>query len=559
LPHGAGCRGRSDSAGGDGEVAATEAAPAWPDGESAVNVAARGPCDEAILRATAPSPCSRATARWVLAATILGSSIAFIDGTVVNVALPALQEDLNAPVSTVQWVVEAYALFLSALVLVGGSLADRFGRRRVFVFGVALFAASSAACALAPGVRSLVAARAVQGVGAALLVPSSLAILGASFAPRERGRAVGTWSSLTSVAAAIGPIVGGWLVQVASWRAVFFLNLPIAAVVVAIALRKVPETRNPSAKGLDLPGAFAATIGFAALVYGLIEAPAAGWSDPRVWTSLAAGVGAVAAFVVVEARSAHPMVPLDLFRIRAFAGANLLTLFLYAALSAVFFLLPFELIQAQGYSPSQAGAALLPLIVLIFSLSRVAGAVLDRLGPRPPLTVGPAIAAAGFYLLAVPHEDARYATALLPALSILGLGMAITVAPLTTTVLNSVGEREAGIASGINNAVARVAGLIAIAAFGVVASSVFDRALDRRLSERGIAAAASKIPAAERRKLGAAQPPSDLSEPERRRAQQAIAAALVDSFRVSMKIAAVLALLSSACALAFIPPQRAGT
>jgi EmrB/QacA subfamily drug resistance transporter len=521
--------------------------------------AARGPCDEAVLRATEPSPCSRATARWVLAATILGSSMAFVDGTVVNVALPVLQESLNASVSSVQWVVEAYALFLSALVLVGGSLADRFGRRRVFAIGVALFAASSAACALAPGIASLVAARAVQGVGAALLVPSSLAILGASFSQRERGRAVGTWSSLTSVAAAIGPIAGGWLVQVASWRAVFFLNLPIAGAVIAISLRKLPETRNPSAKRLDLPGAFAATIGLAALVYGLIEAPAAGWSDPRVWASLAVGVVALAAFVVIEARSAHPMVPLDLFRIRAFAGANLLTLFLYAALSATFFLLPFELIQAQGYSPTQAGAALLPLIVLIFSLSRLAGAILDRFGARLPLTVGPAIAAVGFFLLAVPHEDARFATALLPALSVLGLGMAITVAPLTTTVLNAVGEREAGIASGINNAVARVAGLLAIAAFGVVASYGFDRALDQRLSERGLASIASKISPAERHKLGAAQAPPDLSEPVRRGAQQAIAAALVDSFRVSMKIAAALALLSSVCALVFIPPHRAGT
>jgi EmrB/QacA subfamily drug resistance transporter len=523
-----------------------------------VSVAAKGPCDEAIVRATEASPCSRATARWVLAATILGSSMAFVDGTVVNVALPVLQESLNASVSSVQWVVEAYALFLSALVLVGGSLADRFGRRRIFASGVVLFAASSAACALAPGVGWLIAARAIQGVGAAMLVPSSLAILGASFAPRERGRAVGTWSSLTSVAAAIGPIAGGWLVQVASWRAVFFLNLPIAALVLAIALRKVPETRNPSAKRLDLPGAIAATIGLAALVYGLIEVPAAGWSDPRVWASLAIGIVGLASFVVIEARSAHPMVPLELFRVRAFAGANLLTLFLYAALSATFFLLPFELIQSQGYSPSQAGAALLPLIVLIFSLSRLAGAILDRFGPRLPLTVGPAIAAAGFFLLSVPHEDARFVTALLPALSILGLGMAITVAPLTTTVLNAVGERDEGIASGINNAVARVAGLLAIAAFGVVASSVFDGALDRRLSERGLAPVASKIPAAERHKLGAAQVPPGLPEPERRGIQQAIAAALADSFRVSMKVSAALALLSSACALVFLPSQRAG-
>ena len=517
-----------------------------------MNVAARGPCDEAILGATAPSPCSRAAARWVLAATILGSSMAFIDGTVVNVALPALQESLKASASSVQWVVEAYALFLSSLVLVGGSLADRFGRRRIFAIGVALFALSSAACALAPDVRALVLARAVQGVGAALVVPSSLAILGAAFSPKERGRAIGTWSSLTAVAAAIGPVAGGWLVQVASWRAVFYVNLPIAAVILAIALRKVPETRNPPEGPLDLPGAALATIGLAALVFGLIEASTSQWTDPRVWLPIAAGVAALAGFVFVEARSAHPMVPLGLFRIRAFSGANLLTLFLYAALSATFFLLPFQLIQAKGYSPTAAGAALAPLIVLISALSRPAGALADRIGPRIPLTVGPAIAALGFFLLAMPHEDARYATTLLPALSVLGLGMAMTVAPLTTTVLNAVGERDTGTASGINNAVARVAGLVAIAAFGIVASHVFDRTLDRRLSERGLAAVAAKIPAVERQKLGAAQAPPGISPSERQGVEQAIAATLSDSFRVSMRIAAALALLASACALALI-------
>jgi predicted MFS family arabinose efflux permease len=333
---------------------------------------------------------------------------------------------------------------------------------------------------------------------------------------------------------------------------VFFLNLPIAAAVLAITLRKVPETRNPAAGHLDLRGASLATIGLAALVFGLIEASAAEWTNPRVWGFLAAGLGALAAFVIVERRSAHPMVPLELFRIQAFAGTNLLTLFLYAALTATFFLLPFELIQAEGYSPTQAGAALLPLIVLIFALSRAAGAIADRVGPRLLLTIGPAIAALGFLLLSVPHGSVRFATTLLPALCVLGLGMATTVAPLTTTVLNSVDDRDTGTASGINNAVARVAGLIAIAAFGVVASHVFDRALDRRLSEAALVTVASKIPAAERHKLGAAQPPPDSSDLEKPRVQRAIAAALTDSFRVSMRIAAALALLSSACAVAFI-------
>ena len=522
-----------------------------------MSVAVRGPCDEAVLRATDPSPCSRAAARWVLTATILGSSMAFIDGTVVNVALPVLQKDLKASVSNVQWVVEAYALFLASLVLVGGSLADRYGRRRIFTIGVGLFALASVACALAPGIGWLVAARAVQGMAGALLVPSSLAILGSAFSPKERGRAVGTWSSLTAVAGAIGPVAGGWLVQVTSWRAVFFVNVPIAAVILVIALRQVPEPRNPSAGPLDLSGALAATIGLAALVFGLIEAAVAGWSDPRVWGPLAGGVVALAAFVGIEMRRAHPMVPLGLFRIRAFAGANLLTFFLYAALSATFFLLPFELIQAQGYSPSTAGAAMLPLIVLISVLSRPAGALADRIGARVPLTVGPAVAAVGFFLLSVPHAAPSYGN-LLPALIVLGLGMATTVAPLTAAVLNAVGESDTGTASGINNAVARVAGLVAIAAFGVVAAGVFDRALDRRLSESGLAALAPKIPAAERRKLGAAQTPPGSTEQESRGVERAVAAALTDSFQVSMRIAAALAVLSSASAVLFIRNSGGG-
>jgi len=360
------------------------------------------------------------------------------------------------------------------------------------------------------------------------------------------------------VAGAIGPVAGGWLVQVASWRAVFFINLPIAATILYITARNVPETRNPSAGRLDLRGAVAATLGFAGLVFGLIEAPVAGWASPRVWAPLAGSVVALALFAWIEAKSSHPMVPLRLFRIRNFAGANLLTLFLYAALAATFFLLPFELIQARGYSPSGAGAAMLPLIVLISSLSRPAGALADRIGPHLPLTVGPAVAAAGFLLLSMPPADLRWITSLLPALTVLGLGMATTVAPLTATVLNSVSEQDTGLASGINNAVARVAGLVAIAAFGVVASGVFDRALDRRLSESGMAALAAKIPPAERRKLGAAQAPPGATGRESREVRQAIAGALTDSFQVAMRIAAGLALLSSVCALALIRSPRPG-
>jgi EmrB/QacA subfamily drug resistance transporter len=514
-----------------------------------MNGIARGPCDEGILQSAPESaPCDRSRARWILSATILGSSMAFLDGSVVNVALPVLQKDLGASVSSAQWVVEAYSLFLSSLVLVGGSLGDRIGRRRVFSIGVCLFAISSAACGLAPGVAWLIAARAAQGIGAALLVPTSLAILGSAFPAGERGRAIGAWSALTAIAGVIGPVLGGWLVEVLSWRAVFFLNLPLAAAVLGIAAAKIPESRDPSTARLNPAAAMLVTVGLAGLVFGLIEVPAASWRAPRVCISLGLGAGALFGFAVVDRRGRHPLVPPDLFRNPTFAGANLLTFFLYAALSAAFFFLPFDLIQAQGYSPAKAGASMLPLVFLVFALSRGSGALADRIGPRIPLILGPAIAACGFFLLALPGEGARYATTFLPALVVLGLGLAVTVAPLTTAVLNSVDREQEGIASGINNAVARVAGLLAIAALGIVSSHSFDRALDRQLSQARVSAAARAIPRSERLKLGAAQAPPNLTDAETQRVRQAIAASLVAAFRVSMVIAAALALLASASA-----------
>jgi EmrB/QacA subfamily drug resistance transporter len=507
-----------------------------------------GPCDEGVIRLAPAAPCDPRAGRWILAATILGSSMAFIDGTVVSVALPVLQARLDASVSGAQWIVEAYLLLLSSLVLVGGSLADRFGRRRIFSIGTVVFAAASLACGLANGVSTIVAARAAQGVGAALLVPSSLAILGAAFPPGERGRAVGTWSALTAVATAIAPALGGWLVQVVSWRAIFLINLPIAAVALLIARSKVPESRNPAEAALDLPGAVLATAGLGALIYGLIEAPAAGWSHPRAWGPITAGAAALAAFLAVERRSHQPMVPPALFRVRTFAAANLLTLFLYGALSAMFFFLPFELIQARGYSAAAAGAAILPLVILVSLLSRTAGKIADRAGARLPLTAGPVVAACGFFLLGALPVEAGYAASLLPSLSVLGLGMAITVAPLTTTVLNAVDREDAGTASGINNAVARVAGLLAIAAFGVVAAAVFNRSLDRRLEAAGVSAATRQLLDPERGRLGAMKPPAGAAAKEARSIEQAVKASLDSSFRAVGWICGALALLASASA-----------
>src|SRR6185369_5438180 len=338
------------------------------------------PSDAGVIRALpCDSPCEPAAASWILAATILASSMAFIDGTVVNVALPALQRQLNASLTDVQWVIEAYALFLAALLLVGGAAGDRFGRRRVFLLGVALFAGSSVWCGIARGVGELILARALQGIGGALLVPGSLAIISASFAEHDRGRAIGTWSGATAITAAFGPVLGGWLIDHLSWRAVFFINIPLAIVIIAIAVRHVPESRNSETQGsLDWPGALLVTFGLGAVVYALIESNGNGWADPRILVASGLGVFALACFVVVEMRVASPMMPPELFRSVTFTGANLLTLFLYAALGGSLFFVPLNLIQVQGYSTTAAGAALLPLVILMSVLSPWSGGLIER-------------------------------------------------------------------------------------------------------------------------------------------------------------------------------------
>jgi EmrB/QacA subfamily drug resistance transporter len=511
------------------------------------------PCDEGVvLAARPPEPHAEAARPWVLPATILGSSLAFIDGTVVNVALPALQRDLGATVADVQWVVEAYALLLSALLLVGGSLGDRLGRRRVYAIGVCVFAAASALCGLAPTIGQLVVARAVQGAGAALVVPGSLAIISASFGARERGRAIAIWSSFSALTSAAGPVFGGWLIEHLSWRWAFCTNVPLGAAVLAL-LRHVPESRDPDATGpLDWPGAVLVTIGLGGMVYGLVESARIDARAWHVWGGLAGGTAALVAFVRVEGRSTSPMVPPSLFRSRTFTGANVLTFFLYGALGSTLFFLPLNLIQVQRYSATAAGAASLPFVTILFLLSRWSADLVDRFGAKVPLVVGPTITAAGYVLLARQGIGGSYWTTFFPPLVTLGFGMAVSVAPLTTTVMSAVDAHHAGVASGINNAVSRTAGLMAVALMGVLVVHVFDRELDRRLATATLApdvVAALKI---ERVKLAGAEPSPDATAGERDAVRRAVAEAFVAGFRSMAVVAAALALAAAGTAALMI-------
>ena len=497
--------------------------------------------------------------RWVLAATILASSMAFIDGTVVNVALPFLQTNLNATAIGIQWVVEAYSLFLSALLLVGGSLGDRYGRRRIFNIGVVVFAVASALCGLSANIEQLIAARAVQGIGGAMLVPGSLALISSSFAENERGKAIGTWSGFSAITTAIGPVLGGWLVEHWSWRAAFFLNLPLAAAVLVISIWRVPESREKVHHGrLDWVGAALATIGLGGVIYGLIESPRLGFSNPMVLLSLVGGLISLAFFVFNEARAKNPMVPLNLFRNRNFAGANILTLFLYFALSGNFFFFTLNLIQIQGYSATAAGASLLPFVALLFFLSRWSGGLIERFGARLPLTIGPSVAAAGFLLFAAPAINGNYWTSFFPAVLVLGLGMSISVAPLTTTVMTAVGEEQAGVASGINNAVSRTAGLLAIAVFGVVMLHAFSRQLVNRMDEIQVDEQLKHSIYEQRVKLAALEVPANADAGTREQMKRVVADSFVFGFRVIMFTAAGLALASGASSWFIIRRSGAG-
>jgi EmrB/QacA subfamily drug resistance transporter len=455
------------------------------------------PCAAQTIRSIhRTTVCSPQDKSWVLAVAVLGSTLAYIDESVVNVALPGIEADLHTTLASMQWVINAYTLCMSALLLIGGAAADRFGRRKLFLGGMVTFTLASIACGFAPNVAPLVAARAIQGVGAALLVPCSLAIIGATFDEHERGAAIGIWSGASALAAGAGPLLGGLLIDHLSWRAIFFINPLIAIPTLWIAMLRLPESADPAARtGLDWLGAALVFGGLGSLVYGLISASTLGWRDLTVTGSLTAGALLLLGFALEERRTFAPMVPLALFRSPSFSGVNLLTLFLYGALAGAFFFLPFLLIKAHGFSATAAGAVYLPFTLVLAVLSRWSGRLVDRLGARSPLIVGPVVVAVGFALLAILSGQQRYWVYLAPMI-VLGLGMAITVTPLTTTVINSVEKRATGVASGINNVVATVASLLVVAVLGaLITNSLVASARVVMATAAALALAASAVAA----------------------------------------------------------------
>lgn len=488
---------------------------------------------------------TRGQEKWVLAATIIASGMAFIDMTIVNVALPVLQRGLNASFAEAQWVVEAYTLFLSALILAGGSIGDLYGRRRVFGIGIVIFALASATCGLAPNPMTLITARAAQGFGAALMMPGSLAILSASFPKERQGQAIGLWSAATGIGVAIAPALGGWLIDTFSWRWVFLINLPLAAISLTIVYSKVPESRSAKQRPLDWLGIALATVGLGCLTYGLIAAGQTSFADPLVAVALIGGVVVLSLFILAETRIAAPMISLDLFRLPRFAGVQAFTFLLWAALSGALFFVPFRLMQVQGFKPLQAGMALLPFVLLVSILSRWAGGISDRLGPRIPLMVGACFAGGGFLLLTLPDANASYLWGFMPALMMIGFGMGICVTPVTVAALNAAGSDHVGIASAINNMAARTGGLIAVAVFGLILAYGFNAKLTDGLAQLDLPATARLALDLQRDKLAAAQIPAELSPDQQLAVISAIKIAFVGGYRWAMLVAALMAFASA--------------
>ncbi len=478
----------------------------------------------------------------------------FLDGSTVNVALPALQSSLGATLIDVQWVVNGYTLFLAALLLLGGALGDRYGRRGVFLIGVVVFTGASVWCGLAPNVSHLIAARAAQGVGGALLTPGSLALINANYPSSQRGHAIGLWSAFTAIAAGVGPVVGGWLIDALSWRWIFFMNVPLALAVLLIGITRVPQSAAISTDGhLDWLGSLFATLGLGGVVFALLESSARGAGDALVLTAGSAGVMFLGLFLLVEARSKSPLLPLRLFRSRVFSGVNVITLLIYAVLAGLFFFLPMFLIQVHGYSATAAGAASLPFVALLFLLSSWSGGLYDRLGPRLPLMVGSLVVAASAAMFALLGANDNYLIAVTLPMTVLGFGMALVVAPLTTTVMASVGDELAGTASGVNNAVSRVAGLLAIGLLGAVMIAVFTTQMNQGLAELNLSAPERQQLQAGYTQLAALTPPPDLDAATSQATSEVIHAAFTSGYRVILWAMAAIAVAAAAVALSTTP------
>ncbi len=494
---------------------------------------------------------------WVLVAAILGSSMSFIDASAVNVALPIIQRELGATLAEMQWVIEAYALFLSALILVGGSLGDIFGRRKLFVIGIAIFTVASIGCAAAPNIIVLIVSRSIQGIGAALAVPESLALISVTFTGAERGKAIGTWSGFASLTGAAGPVIGGYLAQTASWRWVFLINVPLALLVLAIAILRVPESRDEQAShAIDWSGALLATFGLGGLVYGLIRVQLAGGRiDGGI--AIVAGLAILAAFIIVEKRTAHPMMPLKMFASPVFAIANLYTLALYTALGGSLYFFPFVLIDVQGYSPTAAGATFLPFVVLQFVLSRWSGGIVPRVGARLPLVAGAAFAGCAFILYSLPGVGStNYWTSYFPAVLVLGIGATLFIAPLTTTVFDSSDPALSGLASGINNAVARTAGLLAIALFGIVFTAVFSSGFEGRLQAARVSPQTQSLANAEKARFAGGTVPPDVPAPDRPAVTDAVKHGVLAGFRGVQYASAAVSFLAALIAFFALPAGR---
>ncbi|GAC1443733.1 MAG: MFS transporter [Chloroflexota bacterium] len=487
-----------------------------------------------------------ATGRWVIAATGLGSGMIFLDSTVVNVALPRMQVEFAAPLSGLQWIINAYTLFLAAFLMLGGSIGDVYGRKTTFIGGLGVFTLASVACGLAPNLLVLIIARSLQGIGGALLVPGSLAMIKAVIAPGDSGRAIGLWAGLSGVTTTVGPLIGGYLVNAVSWRAIFFLNVPVAVLTLYATFRHVPPNKDDGASPhLDWIGAIATAVGLGGLTYALIQGPDAGWKDPVVVACVSFGVASVVFFPIWESRAAHPMVPLQTFRSRNFAGANLATLGVYFALSGASLFLVLNLQQVQGYSPLEAGLALLPITLLLLVLSPRMGALMARFGARLPMTVGPIVVGASFLLFMVPGRNIQYFRDFLPGIVLLGVGLSIFVTPLTATVMESVPNSLVGVASGVSNTLTRVASLLAISVLGLIVTAQFESQLKAHAGTLTIGAASRTALLRHANRLAADPIPIHLATYQRQSVRVTIDNAFISGFRWDMATCALLCLSSA--------------